>query len=188
MSMTREEVQALSRTVGLHDPVTFDAMTRLVNAALAARSGFYEEMRRTLIGQVHELIDIAERHAWTDDAEEKRRTLGAIEHARKVTAPYNYNGTRGVPVTVAVNRPATLEEAEHAARIGACLPNGVMLDAFGNPRKRYTRVTLEGAHLILDDVQLAEFKAEDPDPDQYTYSDVYLSQEEADALPEFDGF
>lgn len=33
--MTRDEVQALARKVGVHDPVTFDAMTRLVNAALA---------------------------------------------------------------------------------------------------------------------------------------------------------
>lgn len=35
-SMTRDQVQALARKVGVHDPVTFDAMTRLVNAAFAA--------------------------------------------------------------------------------------------------------------------------------------------------------
>lgn len=61
---------------------------------------FYEQMRLTLIGQVHELIDIAERHAWTKDAEEKRRTEGAIAYARKVTAPYNYNGTRSPSLPV----------------------------------------------------------------------------------------
>lgn len=93
-----------------------------------------------------------------------------------------------VSPTVPINRPATLEEANHAAKIGACLPNGVMFDYLGNPRKRYTRVSLDGAHLILDDAQLAEHKANATDPDEYTYSDVYLSQEEADALPEFDGF
>lgn len=100
----------------------------------------------------------------------------------------NPNDTPGVSPTVPVNRPATMEEAQHATKIGACLPNGVMFDYLGNPRKRYTRVSLDGAHLILDDVQLAEHKANATDADEYTYSDVYLSQEEADALPEFDGF
>jgi hypothetical protein len=94
----------------------------------------------------------------------------------------------GVQASVPINRPATMEEAQHAAQIGACLPNGVLFDAFGNLRKRFTRVSLDGSHLILDDVQLAEFKTNDEDPSQYTYTDVYLSQEEADALPEFDGF
>lgn len=94
----------------------------------------------------------------------------------------------GVPVTVPVGRPATGAEAQHAAEIGACLPNGVMFDAFGRTRERYVRVSLDGSHLILHPSELDAFKAGEENPDQFTYSDVYLSEEEADALPEFDGF
>jgi hypothetical protein len=56
-------------------------------------TNWYESMRRTLIGQVHELIDIAERSTWRkDDEDEVKRTEGAIAHARKVSSVYNYNG------------------------------------------------------------------------------------------------
>jgi hypothetical protein len=113
--------------------------------------------------------------------------MASIKAAKDCAAKF-ITSTTGVAPTVPADRPATLEEAQHAAEIGACLPNGVMFDYLGNPRTRYTRVSLDGAHLILDDVQLAEHKANATDPDEYTYSDVYLSQEEADALPEFDGF
>jgi hypothetical protein len=87
-----------------------------------------------------------------------------------------------------INRPATIEEAQHAAEIGACLPNGVMWDYLGNPRVRFVRVSLDGSHLIQHADEIDRFKAGEDDPDQYTYTDVYLSQEEFDALPEFDGF
>jgi hypothetical protein len=73
-----------------------DAIRAALSAAAPAGEGVTPEetqqMRLTLIGQVHELIDLAERHAWIDDPEERRRTLGAIAHARKVTERYNYNG------------------------------------------------------------------------------------------------
>jgi hypothetical protein len=91
-------------------------------------------------------------------------------------------------MAVPVNRPATACEAQHAAQIGACLPNGVLFDAFGRERVRYVRVTLDGSHLILHADELAAWKAGEENPDQFTYTDVYLSEEEADALPEFDGF
>lgn len=94
----------------------------------------------------------------------------------------------GVPVTVPLNRPADAAEAQHAMEIGACLPNGVLFDAFGRDRVRYVRVTLHGSHLILHPNELAAWKAGEENPDQFTYTDVYLSEEEADALPEFDGF
>lgn len=67
----------------------------------------YEQMRVSLIGQIHELIDIAERHAWTNDLEERRRTLGAIAHARRVVSPYNYNGS-------AATRLPAMESADQA--------------------------------------------------------------------------
>lgn len=96
--------------------------------------------------------------------------------------------TSGVQASVPINRPATMEEAQHAAQIGACLPNGVLFDAFGRARERYVRVTLNGSHLILHPRELDAFKANEEEPERFTYTDVYLSQEEADALPEFDGF
>jgi hypothetical protein len=98
-------------------------------------------------------------------------------------------------VTVPVDRPATLEEAQHAAAIGACLPNGVMFDAFCNPRVRYVRVTFDGSHLILSEAEAEQWKVEAQasaaaigQADPHTYSYVYLSEAEAEALPEFDGF
>lgn len=100
--------------------LTWDKFRALIAAMeqAPASPSYYEQMRLTLIGQVHELIDIAERHAWTKDAEEKRRTLGAIEHARKVTAPYNYNGATPAaeqgPASVA--RPPSLDVALNMCR------------------------------------------------------------------------
>jgi hypothetical protein len=76
-----------------------------------------------------------------------------------------------------------------------CLPNGVMFDAFGNERVRYVRVTYDGSHLILTPAGAEAWKREAEasaasigQTDPHAYSDVYLSKEEADALPEFDGF
>jgi hypothetical protein len=58
----------------------------------------YENMRRSLIVQIDELIDIAERHSWRkDDDEELKRTEGAIDYARRVAAPYRYNGNGPPP-------------------------------------------------------------------------------------------
>jgi hypothetical protein len=56
-----------------------------------------EEMRLTLIGQIHELLDLGERFASrirAIDPDEARRAEGAVAHARRVTGPYNYNGRR----------------------------------------------------------------------------------------------
>jgi hypothetical protein len=76
-----------------------------------------------------------------------------------------------------------------------CLPDGVMFDAFRNPRVRYVRVSYDGSHLILTPAEADEWKrdaeasaASVGQTDPHTYSDVYLSEVEADALPEFDGF
>ena len=73
--------------------------------------------------------------------------------------------------------------------------NAALMDAFRNPRVRYVRVSYDGSHLILSPAEANEWKR-DADAsaaaigqtDPHTYSDVYLSPEEADALPEFDGF
>lgn len=104
-------------------------------------------------------------------------------HLELVNAAVAY----GVTVTVPVNRPATPEEAEHAARIGACLPNGAMFDAFGRERVRYVRVIHDGTTCVVSPGDVADLV--DPGrPDDYRIEDVYLSKEEFDALPEFNGF
>jgi hypothetical protein len=74
---------------------------------------------------------------------------------------------------------------------GACRPNGLMFDAFGEPRVRYVRVSFDGAHCVMTpaeaDAHMADAKAND-DQSSYVLTDVYLSEREAEDLPEFDGF
>jgi hypothetical protein len=84
---------------------------------------------------------------------------------------------------------------ETLANNSPCQPEGLMFDAFGNPRVRYVRVTFDGSHCILSVAELDAWKMEAEaaaasigQTDPHTYSDVYLSEVEADALPEFDGF
>jgi hypothetical protein len=78
-----------------------------------------------------------------------------------------------------------------AAPSGACLPAGLPFDAFGEPRVRYVRITLDGSHCVMrpqeGDSYLAEAKAQGYDS-AYTATDVYLSEREFEDLPEFDGF
>ncbi len=72
-----------------------------------------------------------------------------------------------------------------------CLPNGLMFDAFGEPRTRYVRVSLDGSHLIMHPSEGDRYlkDARDAgDDSEYTVSDVYLSEREFDDLPEHDGF
>lgn len=56
------------------------------------------DMRLTLLAQVHELMDIAERYARRlhkqGDTEERDYVQGAINFARKKIGPYNYNGSK----------------------------------------------------------------------------------------------
>lgn len=70
-------------------------------------------------------------------------------------------------------------------------PEVFMFDAAGEPRQRYVRVSLDGAWCVMHpsegDTYLADAKANDDDS-EYVVSDVYLSEREFDALPEFDGF
>lgn len=100
---------------------------------------------------------------------------------QQVKAPH------GVAPTVPVNRPATMDEAQHAAQIGACLPNGVLFDAFGRERVRYVRVIHDGTTCVVPPGDVADM-VDSERPDDYRTEDVYLSKEEFDALPEFDGF
>ena len=72
-----------------------------------------------------------------------------------------------------------------------CLPNGLMFDAFGEPRTRYVRVSLEGNHCVMHPSEGDRYlqDARDAgDESQYTVADVYLSEREFEDLPEHGGF
>ena len=60
------------------------------------------DMRQKLLPQIDTLLDLAERHAWTTDPDERKYALGVIRHVSEVVAPYRYNGptvtTTAMPV------------------------------------------------------------------------------------------
>lgn len=70
-------------------------------------------------------------------------------------------------------------------------PEGWAHDAFGAPRTRYVRVSLDGSHCVMSpsegDTYLADAKRFG-DESEYVVADVYLSEREFDDLGEFDGF
>lgn len=72
-----------------------------------------------------------------------------------------------------------------------CQPNGLMFDAFGEPRTRYVRVTLNGSHCVMhpsEGDRYVQDARDAGDESEYTVADVYLSDREFEDLPEFDGF
>lgn len=66
-----------------------------------------------------------------------------------------------------------------------------MFDAFGDPRTRYVRVSLDGRHCIMHpsegDCYLKDAR-DSGDDSKYIVSDVYLSEREFEELADFDGF
>ena len=74
-----------------------------------------------------------------------------------------------------------------------CQPDGLRFDAFGQPRTRYVRVSLNGSHCVMEpsegDCYVEEARnGGDPDWDRYVVTDVYLSRREFEDLPDHDGF
>lgn len=63
-----------------------------------------------------------------------------------------------------------------------------MSDAFCGPRTLAVRITLDGAHLICRPEEVDMMLDGEEDRSRYTFSDVYLSDEEIDRLPEFEGW
>lgn len=68
-----------------------------------------------------------------------------------------------------------------------CQPDGLMFDAFGKPRTRAVRITLDGVHLICRPEEV-DSMIEGDDRSRYTFSDVYVSDDEIERLPEFEGW
>lgn len=85
----------------------------------------------------------------------------------------------------------TPEAVASNAELGACQPNGLAFDAFGEPRTRYVRVSLGNNHCIMrpseGDSYLKDAR-DCGDESPYTANDVYLSEREFEDLPEHDGF
>lgn len=78
-------------------------------------------------------------------------------------------------------------------RAELCQPDGLRFDAFGAPRERYVRVTLNGSHCVMHpsegDCYVEDARnAGDPDWERYVVRDVWLSEREFEDLPEHDGF
>ena len=74
-----------------------------------------------------------------------------------------------------------------------CQPEGLKFDAFGEPRTRYVRVTLNGSHCVMHpsegDCYVQDARdSGDPDWERYVVTDVWLSEREFKDLPEHDGF
>ncbi len=93
------------------------------------------------------------------------------------------------PVEVASNEGLGLAPE----REELCQPEGLKSDAFGEPRTRYVRVTLNGIHCVMHpsegDCYVEDSRnAGDPDWERYIVRDVWLSEREFGGLPEFDGF
>jgi hypothetical protein len=66
-----------------------------------------------------------------------------------------------------------------------CLPDGVPFDKDGNPRKRYVRITYDGLTCVSEPQDVDDMTEGDPD---YKLEDVMLSEQEYEALPEFEGW
>lgn len=66
-----------------------------------------------------------------------------------------------------------------------------MFDAFGHPRERYVRVSLDGNHCVMRPSEGDSYVSEarkSGDDSLYAVADVYLSEREFDGLGEFEGF
>ena len=72
-----------------------------------------------------------------------------------------------------------------------CQPEGLRFDAFGAPRTRYVRVSLNRSHCVMrpseGDAYLKDAR-DNGDDSAYVVRDVYLSEREFEDLPEHDGF
>lgn len=100
--------------------------------------------------------------------------------------------TESTPSAPAVGGPGCNDQLGLAPeRAELCQPEGLKFDAFGEPRTRYVRVTLDGSHCVMHpsegDRYVHDARAAG-DESEYIVRDVWLSEREFDDLPEFDGF
>lgn len=77
VELTRDEVRALAREVGVTDPVSYDAMTRLVNAALAKHDSAWWALVMGAAACVEDAANCLR------DADAKKAAQGAAKHYRE---------------------------------------------------------------------------------------------------------
>lgn len=69
-----------------------------------------------------------------------------------------------------------------------CMPDGLPTDKDGNPRKRYVRITYDGSSCVCKPGEAKDIIGDSFEPEKYKTEDVYLSDQEVAAMPEFDGW
>lgn len=69
-----------------------------------------------------------------------------------------------------------------------CIVDGVPFDKEGNPRKRFAKITYEGSWFICRSEESESMIGDVDDRDAYIVEDVFMSQQEYEALPEFVGW
>lgn len=72
-----------------------------------------------------------------------------------------------------------------------CCEPMLMFDRQGNPRARYVQVSHDGAHLVMTPEEAQCFIEESQisgDETPYILTDTYLSKQEFEDMPEFEGF
>jgi hypothetical protein len=82
---------------------------------------------------------------------------------------------------------AAIPQAEKEAG-SKCQPDGLMFDAFGNPRVKFARVVFEGSTCVCRLSEAADMAPTGDDADAYEIKEVWLSEQEFAALPEFEGW
>lgn len=117
---------------------------------------------------------------WSDSLKAAIDILQSLKPAAQVAAP-----EAGIVHPVPVSGEGVPKHEQE--RGSMCLPDGVMFDYLGNPRVRYVRVIHDGSTAVVPPGDVAAMVDEENATD-YRTEDVYLSKEEFDALPEFDGF
>ena len=114
----------------------------------------------------------------------------ALDDAHSIMA--ECYGTLGALMLAVEMQREMLAARQPALATGADGPPGLaMFVAFGDPRERYVRVTLDGSHCVMHrsegDRYVQDARAAGDDS-EYVVIDVYLSEREFDDLPEHDGF
>jgi hypothetical protein len=90
------------------------------------------------------------------------------------------------------NTPATAGVVSSTELGGSmCCEPMLMFDRLGNPRTRYVRISHNGAHMVMTPDEAQCFKEESEisgDETPYILTDTYLSKQEFEDMPEFEGF
>lgn len=146
------------------------------------------------IGEWADVIILGFDGAWRSGAT-PAQIIDAIVAKQTKNEGRKWPDWRTADPTKAIEHDRTGEQHGQHHRIAGdvCKPDGLRFDAFGQPRTRYVRVSLNGSHCVMEpsegDCYVEEARnGGDPDWDRYVVTDVYLSRREFEDLPDHDGF